>query len=155
MKLFSKILVPTDFSSHSTAAVRYAAALAQTFDASVCLVHVYDLLPYALPEGMPAVDAVQVTQLHDAFQKQLDGARRSASDAGAKNTETLLLQGSASAEIVRVAEEQGFDLIVMGTHGRTGLAHMLLGSVAEKVIRRAPCPVLTVPLKEPYRVSAS
>ena len=147
MTLFNKILLPTDFSDHANEALRYATQLAQTHAASLCLVHAYDLLPYALPEG-PIMDAQQLEAVRAAFQKQLEQLRQKAVAAGASRVETQLLQGPASSEIVRVASDQGFDLIVMGTHGRTGLAHLLIGSVTEKVVRKAPCPVLTIPLRE-------
>jgi nucleotide-binding universal stress UspA family protein len=146
MKLFEKILLPTDFSDHAHEALHFAAQLAQTHAASLCLVHVYDILPYALPEGMPMIDEAQMSQLRDAFQKQLQQLRGRALESGIANVETLLLPGNPASEIVRVASEQHFDLIVMGTHGRTGLSHLLLGSVTEKVVRKAPCAVLTVPL---------
>jgi nucleotide-binding universal stress UspA family protein len=145
MKLFDKILLPTDFSDHAHEALRFATQLAQTHSASLCLVHVYDILPYALPEAMPVMDETQMRQLRDALQKQLDLLQARASESGVP-TETLLLPGSAASEIVRVAAEQHFDLIVMGTHGRGGLSHLLLGSVTEKVVRKAPCAVLSVPL---------
>ena len=147
MKLFSKILLPTDFSDHANEALRYATELAQTHAASLCLVHAYDLLPYALPDG-PIMDERQLESVRIAFQKQLDQLRQAAEASGSTRVETQLLQGPASSEIVRVAGEQHFDLIVMGTHGRTGLSHLLIGSVTEKVVRRAPCPVLTIPLRD-------
>ena len=147
MSLFNKILLPTDFSDHANEALRYATQLAQTHAASLCLVHAYDLLPYALPDG-PIMDERQLETVRVAFQKQLEQLRQAAEARGIARVETQLLQGPASSEIVRVASEQHFDLIVMGTHGRTGLSHLLIGSVTEKVVRRAPCPVLTIPLRE-------
>jgi universal stress protein A len=148
MKLFERILLPTDFSDHADEALRYALALAQTHAASLCLVHAYDILPYTLPEGMPMVDDVQMGQLRQALEKQLQAAAQRARDAGAAQVTTQLVTGSASTEIVRLAGELQADLIVMGTHGRTGLTHLLIGSVTEKVVRKAPCPVLTIPLRE-------
>ena len=147
MTLFNKILLPTDFSDHANEALRYATQLAKTHAASLCLVHAYDLLPYALPDG-PIMDERQLETVRAAFQKQLEQLRQTAEATGIGRVETQLLQGPASSEIVRVAGDQHFDLIVMGTHGRTGLSHLLIGSVTEKVVRRAPCPVLTIPLRE-------
>lgn len=147
MKLFEKILVPTDFSPHAEEAVRFAAELSRAFDAPLTLVHVYDVTPYVLPETVPMYDTFQVGQLREEFQRQLGAARQLAEQRGARQVEARLLQGSPFAEIARFAEEQRFGLIVMGTHGRTGLAHLLLGSVAEKVLRNSPCPVVTVPLR--------
>jgi nucleotide-binding universal stress UspA family protein len=147
MKLFERILVPTDFSSHAEEAVRYASELSRRFEAPLTIVHVYDVTPYVLPETVPLYDTFQVGQLREEFEKQLVAVRQRAEQAGVKQVEARLLQGSPSVEIPRFAEEQQFGLIVMGTHGRTGLAHLLLGSVAEKVVRKAPCPVLTIPLR--------
>src|SRR5688572_9991383 len=147
MTLFKKILLPTDFSDHAHEALSYATQLAQLHAAPLCLVHAYDLVPYALPEG-PLMDDVQMRELQSALEKQLEKQKQQALAAGASQVTAQLLQGSAASEIVRVASEQSFDLIVMGTHGRTGLGHLLLGSVTEKVVRRAPCAVLTIPLHD-------
>jgi nucleotide-binding universal stress UspA family protein len=149
MKLFQKILVATDFSPHAAAALRLACELAKTCDASLCLVHAYDLIPYALPEGMPLYDATMLARLREDLTRQLSRSREEALSAGVKQVEISLVQGPAPQEIVRIAEE-GYSLIVLGTHGRSGLAHLLLGSVAERVVRKAPCPVITVPLKEAH-----
>lgn len=147
MKLFQKILVATDFSPHAEAALGLACELAKTCDASLCLVHAYDLVPYTLPEGMPLYDAGTLARLREDLARQLAGQREQAVKAGVKEIEVSLVQGNAAQEITRLAAE-GFSLIVLGTHGRTGIAHLLLGSVAERVVRKAPCPVITVPLKE-------
>jgi nucleotide-binding universal stress UspA family protein len=147
MKLFQKILVATDFSPHAAAALRLACELAKTCDASLCLVHAYDLIPYALPEGMPLYDAATLARLREDLARQLAQAREEALKAGVKQVEVSLVQGQPAQEIVRLAEG-GYSLIVVGTHGRTGIAHILLGSVAERVVRKAPCPVITVPLVE-------
>ncbi|HEX6243682.1 MAG TPA: universal stress protein [Polyangiales bacterium] len=147
MKLFSKILLPTDFSDHAHEALSYATRLAQLHGGSLTLVHAYDLVPYALPEG-PLMDDVQMRELQSALERQLEKLKQQALKTGTTQVTAQLLQGPAASEIVRVAGEQSFDLIVMGTHGRTGLSHLLLGSVTEKVVRRAPCAVLTVPLHD-------
>jgi universal stress protein A len=147
MKLFEKILVPTDFSPHAREAIHYAAELSRSFDASLTVVHVYDVTPFVMPETVPLYDTVQLDQLRAELQRQLATVQQLAARSGARQVDARLLQGSPFAEIARFAEEQAFSLIVLGTHGRTGLAHLLLGSVAEKVVRRAPCPVLTVPLR--------
>jgi universal stress protein A len=148
MKLFGKILVPTDFSAHAQEAVRYAAELARTCDAPLSIVHVYDVTPYVMPETVPLYDTLQLGQLREEFQKQLLPIQQQAMQAGVARVDTQLLQGSPPGEIARFAAEHAYDLIVMGTHGRSGLAHLLLGSVTEKVVRKAPCPVLTIPLRE-------
>jgi nucleotide-binding universal stress UspA family protein len=147
MKLFDKILVPTDFSDHAHEALRYAAELARSFGASLTILHVYDITPYVLPDSVPLYDSFQLTQVREEFQRHLETLRTVAQQAGASQVDTQLLQGSPFAEIARFADEHQFALVVMGTHGRTGLAHLLLGSVTEKVVRKAGCPVLTVPLR--------
>jgi nucleotide-binding universal stress UspA family protein len=96
-----------------------------------------------------------VADLTADLEKSLEAEARSVEDAGVAAVHTMLIQGVAQAEIVRLASEQGFDLIVMGTHGRTGLRHALLGSVAEKVVRKASCPVLTVRAVEREQPAAS
>jgi universal stress protein A len=148
MSPFRKILVATDFSPHAAHALRLAVQLAKTCDAALQLVHVYDMIPYALPDGMPVYDDGQLGRLREELGKQLSKAQSAAREAGIQKVDTTLLQGQASAQIVQAAQEADCDLIVTGTHGRSGFAHLLLGSVAERVVRHAPCPVLTVPLKE-------
>lgn len=144
MSGYRKILVPVDFSTHSAKATSIAADLAKRFDASLTLVHVYDPLVYALPDGFMMVSRADVEKLLDAFRGQLAGAERQAVDAGAPRVETKLLQGVIAGEIVEFANRGEFELIVMGTEGRTGLKHLVMGSVAERVVRLATCPVLTV-----------
>ena len=144
MKPFKKILVPVDFSSHSTAALRYAADLSRRYEASLDVLHVFQTMTYALPEGYVVPTGSQLQAIMNEFESQLAAAKRSAEEAGAIKVETELLQGGVATEILRHAKERECDLIVMGTHGRTGMKHMLLGSVAEYIVRVAPCPVLTV-----------
>jgi nucleotide-binding universal stress UspA family protein len=144
MKTFRKLLVPVDFSVHSAEAVRVAAALAKRFDAALTLVHVYDPMVYTLPDGFVSLTQTQVNQLFEALEGQLASSKALALEAGAPRVETAILQGFVAGEIVDRASRGEFDLIVIGTRGRTGVKHVLLGSVAERVVRLAPCPVLTV-----------
>lgn len=152
MKPFQKILVPVDFSEHSERALRTAVMLARGAGASLTLVHVYDPIALAVPQGYELLGEAQVRGLLDelqrnlAQQKKLALAEASTDPVGAHPllVETRLLHGFVATEICQLAEERGFDLIVMGTHGRRGLRHALLGSVAERVVRMAPCAVLTV-----------
>jgi nucleotide-binding universal stress UspA family protein len=146
-----KILVPTDFSASSELASQLAVELARTTGASLTLLHVYNPMPYEVPPGTRFSAIVNVDDAIAGFRKLLEGSKLRAERAGAARVETLLLEGTAYMEIVRTAEEHDYNLIVMGTHGRTGFDHMLLGSVAEKVVRKAPCPVLTVPLRNAAR----
>lgn len=144
MSGYKKILVPVDFSAHSAEATRVAADLAKRFDAGLTLVYVYDPLAYALPDGFAALPQPEINRLLEAFQAQLASSQRQALDAGAPRVDMKLLTGSVAAQIVEFAQRGQFDLIVMGTHGRTGMQHLVMGSNAERVVRLAPCPVLTV-----------
>jgi len=144
MKPFRKILVPVDFSAHSAQAVRMAASIARRYEASLEIIHVYEPLAYPLPEGYVMLTQKQLDTLFAELERQLRLAQEAAVAEGALQVETHARQGLAVAEICDFARDGGFDLIVMGTHGRKGLEHFLLGSVAERVLRTAPCPVLAV-----------
>lgn len=140
MLTIRRILHPTDFSPSSDAALRLAAVLAKDHDAQVVLLHVIEPPPVgssgavpAPPPGLPPSRA-EVEQRLSALAATLPELR----------TECRVAEGPAADAILEAAQETGCDVIVMGTHGRTGLARLLVGSVAEKVVRRAPCPVLTV-----------
>lgn len=140
---FTKILCPTDFSHGSQQAIRVAVRIARETGAELVLVHAWYIPPsaYSLDAPFPPY-AVQ--ELIDDSQRALDEAVKEAATAGARNVSGRLLTGVPWMEIVTHLENQGFDLCVIGTHGRTGLARILLGSVVEKVIRHAPCSVLAV-----------
>jgi nucleotide-binding universal stress UspA family protein len=143
MIALKRILVPTDFSACSDAALRYGRALCQAFNASLHLLHVVQD-PYTQPwaaEAFPAPLGEMLEQWQQQARQRLTTLLR-AEESAAATTATVV--GSPFYEIVRYAAEQQIDLIVIGTHGRGPLGHMLLGSVAEKVVRKAPCPVLTV-----------
>ena len=141
----NKILYPTDFSDPSAYALNYAAEMAKLFDAELELLHVMldesQLVSFYLP---------QIT-VQNLAKDMEDGATAKLQEfiANAKVLEGVkykytMAKGIADEEIVRVAQESGTDLIVIGTHGRTGFEHVLFGSTAEKVVRKAPCPVLSV-----------
>jgi nucleotide-binding universal stress UspA family protein len=144
MTTFHKILVPTDFSEGSQRATSVAADLSRRFGASLTLVYVFERNTYPLPDVYVMFSDEQLDELFAEFNQRLSSASRQALDAGAVNVTSRLLQGSAPGEITHFAEDTGIDLIVMGTRGRTGFQHLLLGSVAERVVRTAHCPVLTV-----------
>jgi len=146
---FRKILVPTDFSKHSSAAIDAAADLSRRYEASVTLAYVFEPVTYALPEGHVMQSPPQLDEMRSAFEQRLAQATLEATTAGALRVQSKLLTGPVANEISDFAEKGEFDLIVMGTHGRTGLRHLVLGSVAEKVVRTAPCAVLTVRVREP------
>lgn len=135
---FKKILVPTDFSPPSKQALEVAASLARKQGAKIVVVHVMEPLP-AHGEGQ---------LVHSFDDVGVEKSRQDLADVVPADTaircEHKLMRGDAAAQILRAAEDTSADLIVMGTHGRTWLAHLLMGSVAEDVVRRAACPVLTV-----------
>jgi nucleotide-binding universal stress UspA family protein len=135
-----RILVPTDFSETSAAALRYASALARRFAARVYLLHVADY-PEISAEGDYPIGIVETMQnaAHDRLRRLL--TERDVEDLQPDYATRI---GLPAEEIVQYAHDHGIDLIVMGTHGREGVMRIVLGSVAETVVRRAPCPVLTV-----------
>lgn len=137
-------LVPIDFSEDAQQALAYAMRLARDVGARVTLLHVIQPFPLA---GVPMGVTLPVTYLQEAeaqLQQAMQEALARVTEAGLTST-SLLVYGVPWHEIVAIAERERVDLIVMGTRGRTGLAHVLLGSVAEKVVRMAPCAVLVVP----------
>ena len=147
---FRRILVPTDFSDVSTAAVRCAGAVAEAFDASLTLVHVAeDLVAESATAGAGAARSEPSPAKAEQDARARLEALRTSPDLEGRRVECALLVGSPIPRILGFAEEHAFDLIVMGTHGRRAIARMLLGSVAECVVRLSPCPVLTVRACQP------
>jgi nucleotide-binding universal stress UspA family protein len=142
------ILVPIDFSHFSDKALSYGCALAEQFDAQLHLLHVV-----SFPRDFAAMDwsAGYANRLPETYFQELEEAAcRQLDETSFPETRRPLTakrevrEGTPFVEIVRYARQNEIDLIVIGTHGRTGIAHMLMGSVAEKVVRKAPCPVLAV-----------
>ncbi len=144
MGLFKRILCPVDFSRNSQRAMEAAAEMARQFGGTLTLMHAYVIPSYPLPEGYVLASSETVTEILSKTQRAMNEARLKIIGQGVPNVEVLMTEGAPFAEIVRVARELSIDLIIMGTHGRTGLRHALLGSVAEKVVRKAHCAVLTV-----------
>jgi nucleotide-binding universal stress UspA family protein len=140
----TRILVPVDFSGHSDRALRYAATLAGQVGASVELLHVVDDFTYGAYSEVYVPNIPDITQeaINTALER-LTAIKNAIFPHGA-DVECVAFAGGPAPTIVDHATEGRFDLIVMGTHGRTGLLHLLMGSVAEHVVRTAPCPVLTI-----------
>ena len=138
------ILAPTDFSDYSKKAISDAFELARTFGATLSLLHVIEPPPYPIEGFAPsAVGADLLGDLEQQASTELAQVLPDAQEAKVEVTRAVAI-GSPSQKIVETAEAEHVDLIVMATHGRTGLSHLLIGSVAERVVRTAPCPVLTI-----------
>lgn len=137
-----KILCPVDFSESSSHALLYARAFASAHDATLKLLHVIEE-PTCFASDDVLYDAESISRLKTACEDELQ-AVVSQVKTEHEDVSCELSIGQPFSEIVRCARADDVDLIVMGTHGRTGLAHVLIGSVAERVVRKAPCPVLTV-----------
>jgi nucleotide-binding universal stress UspA family protein len=139
---FHHILAPTDFSEYSQRAIQYARELAQKFGATLMLLHVVELPPYPI-EGLPPSHLGE-TLLEDLEQQ----ATSDLAQVLAKEVEVTVVRrvvmGIPYRKIVEIAEAEKVNLIIMATHGRTGFSHLFMGSVAERVVRTAPCPVLTI-----------
>jgi nucleotide-binding universal stress UspA family protein len=134
------ILHPTDFSENSEFAFRVACALARDYKARLILLHVMPT-PMVIYAGgpVPAETWPSTEEVKDKLRELEGHAHRT-------RVESLVMEGDPVDMILRAAEESNSDVIVMGTHGRTGLGRLLMGSVAESVIRKAPCPVLSTKL---------
>jgi nucleotide-binding universal stress UspA family protein len=151
MSALNRILVPVDFSSCSYAACDLATKYATTMGASVELLHVQEppaWQGFVIPELVVSMPDEASTSLHEFVetrtQRALDQLMEKLERAGVIHVHHRQEAGEPGAVIVRIAEEERFDLIVMGTHGRKGFERLVMGSVAERVVRHAPCPVLTV-----------
>ncbi len=144
-----RILIPIDYSDNSKAALAYGAELAVTFGASLDIVHVWDRPTYV-------TDAVMVQRPGEAHkpigelirenaQKDMNEFISSTTLPSGVATQTRLLSGDPAATLIAELKKGEHDLVVLSTHGRTGFAHLLLGSIAEKLVRLSSVPVLTVP----------
>ena len=141
-----KIMVPTDGSETSKEAMRYALELAKPFQATITLMMVADdrnldwMGPAYFPEKM--LNEIEKNTIEQA-KRALKEFWPTAADSP-ETIKTLVIKGNPVEEIIDCAKREKIHMIVMGTHGRTGISHMMLGSVAEKIVRLSPCPVLTV-----------
>jgi len=142
------IMVPVDFSSYSKQAVNYAAMIAKKFNAGIVLAHVIDSLSYSVTDTLKVIEHRRA--LETIAGTLLDNLSKQLREKNLK-VKTYLVSGAPYREILKKTQLEKVDLIVMGTHGRTGVAHLLLGSVAERVVRLSPCPVLTVRLSSGNR----
>ncbi len=138
------ILFPTDFSQGARAAMDHALSLARDYQAKLILLYVIQDISIAewyIPSSLSVTDLVE--DMKKSAWKEMEKWASEVS-AQVKDVEKIVLRGVPFVEIIKTAKEKNADLIVIGTHGRTGIDHMLFGSTAEKVVRKAACPVLTV-----------
>lgn len=144
MAKIERILCAVDFSPTSDLAADYAIDLAERLGASVYFFHAWEIPVYAVPDGALAFGVEVMMQVEESMQKKLEVLVARYAGRNVK-TESHVAQGAPAFEICRRAVDAKADLVVVGTHGRTGLAHVVIGSVAERVVRTSPVPVLTVP----------
>ena len=141
--VFQRIVVATDFSDSSEAAWALAQRVAAAHHSEVVLVHVF-VPPLVYGEPTAGVGAAEIYEKSERWVEETLSTWAGSARAQGISVRTLVRTGTAHEEIAALATEERADVLVMGTHGRTGLARVLIGSVAERVIRFAPCPVLTV-----------
>lgn len=146
MRNYKNILVPVDFSEVSARALIVAMEFAAVMDAEITVLHAVSMAAVSLPvDGVPVYNNEMIEEQLGEARKALDEFLRE--HIGAAQVSQNVCFGEPTSEVNNFAEEHNADLIVMGTHGRTGLLHLLMGSVAESVLRRARVPVLCVPAK--------
>lgn len=135
------ILCPIDYSKGSLVALDYAMHFALRESAKLCLMHVVDVrhLEGYAPLEVSRPDSETIGRIKEELGERVPGDVK-----GKIDVETVVSVGIPVVEIINTAKDKGADVIIMGTHGRTGIAHVIMGSVAENVVRRSPCPVLTV-----------
>jgi nucleotide-binding universal stress UspA family protein len=143
MIALKRVLVPTDFSKFSDAALKYGVALARSFGASIDLLHV---VTASLPDPLRNCPTGVMGEMHDfeASARKRLASLVSSEDLVASRVAVAAVSGDPTDEILRYARNNDVDLIVCGTHGLRGWNRIMIGSVAEKLVRRSPCPVLTV-----------
>lgn len=152
MFTLKRILVPVDFSSASKNALELALDFARTFGASVDVLHVWEIPLYIVPETlvtMPGRTGQSLEEFtHERAEEEMKDFLAPIPPENDLKVSHRIIRGEPWRTIVEIARSEGQDLIIMGTHGRRGLEHFLMGSVTEKVLRHAPCPVLTVRRRE-------
>jgi nucleotide-binding universal stress UspA family protein len=148
MPLMQKILVPTDLSPCSSRALAEAQEFASVFGASIDLLYVWSMPALVAPEsvitGVGINEQPLLEWIRHSASEQLAKFETEARNSGIAVRSSLCESGDPATTIVARAADGKYDLLVLGTHGRTGLSHVIMGSVTEKVVRRSPCPVLTV-----------
>ena len=144
-----KVLVPIDFSDYSKSSLRYAVNFAKQFNAEIYLIYVLEpvIYPPDFSMGQIAIPSINA-EWDERAREELENLAKTEIPEGV-NVKTILKNGKPFLEIIDTASEENIDLIIIATHGHSGVEHILFGSTAEKVVRKAPCPVLT--LREPVK----
>ena len=144
-----KVLVPIDFSDYSKNSLRYAVNFAKQFNAEIYLIYVLEpvIYPPDFSMGQIAIPSINA-EWDERAREELENLAKTEIPEGV-NVKTILKNGKPFLEIIDTASEENIDLIIIATHGHSGVEHILFGSTAEKVVRKAPCPVLT--LREPVK----
>ena len=140
---FQRLLVPIDFSEHAGRALAYAIAWGRQLNAHLTLIHVIQSLSDVGLEMASSAPSAHLERLEKELARHMNGYLQQVVDAGAQG-DLVMAHGSPVDEMIKVVNDRGIDLIIMGSHGRSGFNRLLLGSMAEKVMRLAPCPVLIV-----------
>ena len=139
-----KIIVPVDFSEYSLKSLRYANAFAANFGAELVLVYVVEPVVYPADFSFGHITTPSVeSQLHEHGKTHLDAIAHTEVSPDVR-VKTVVRTGKPFVEIIRCAKEEEANLIIIATHGHSGIEHVLFGSTAEKVVRKAPCPVLSI-----------
>ncbi|MFQ5863318.1 MAG: universal stress protein [Candidatus Brocadiales bacterium] len=144
MVSIKKILCPVDYSVCSSEAMKYAAHIAGGEGAQMYLMHVIDIRSFGHESPLDFEVPKPTQEVIERIRKELAEDLVHERDGKKVEVEAIVVVGKPVEEILKVAKEKEVDMIVMGTHGRTGIPHVIIGSVAENVVRKAPCPVLTV-----------
>ncbi|MFZ2323929.1 MAG: universal stress protein [Ignavibacteriaceae bacterium] len=144
-----KVMVPIDFSDYSKSALKYAVSFAKTFSAEITLIYVVEpiIYPPDFSMGQIAIPSVN-TEWDERAREELDKLAKNEISPEVK-VKSIIKTGKPFVEIIETAVEENTDVIIIATHGHSGVEHILFGSTAEKVVRKAPCPVLT--LREPIK----
>jgi nucleotide-binding universal stress UspA family protein len=140
-----KILAPTDFSAHACHALRYARTFADRWDAELHLLNVIEPAVFPTEAGLTPMGLINLdSELAEAAERSMEELLQREELVGAARIVTSIAHGRASSTIIDYALEHSIDLVVIATHGRTGLEHLIFGSTAERVVRESHCPVLTI-----------
>jgi len=140
---FQHILVPLDVSQHADRALAYAIAWGRELHAHLTLLHVIQSVSPMGVDTVPALPAAHLKTLENELTRHMQGYLQRVEEAGVQG-ELVMAHGDPCGETIEIVKARRVDLIIMGSHGRTGFRHLLMGSMAEKVMRLAPCPVLIV-----------